>query len=234
MAYTSTKMGLSVWDQPNDRYDHNQLADNWNKVDFHDHTLGRGVQIPTEGIADGAITNVKLDPSVVITIPDNSVTSAKIAAGAVQTADISDLNITTSKLADGAVTTVKIADNNVTTQKIAAGNITLAKLATDALNNFLKLGVSADRKVRFGTGTWTWAGQSEVNQAVAHGLGVVPIFAIAAATNHGTIYFNNGVNAGVLPGGYSAEDATNVTFKCVCGFVPSVGATTTFSWLAIG
>lgn len=64
MALTSPKMGLRIWDALSDPYDHNQLADNWSKVDFHDHTPGRGVQIPTEGIADGAVTSVKMAAAI--------------------------------------------------------------------------------------------------------------------------------------------------------------------------
>lgn len=67
MALTSPKMGLNIWNLTTDPYDHAQLADNFSKLDFHDHTPGRGVQIPTEGIADGAVTVTKiastLDPS---------------------------------------------------------------------------------------------------------------------------------------------------------------------------
>jgi hypothetical protein len=67
MALTLPKMGLRVWNQQTDPYDHTQLADNWAKVDYHDHSSGKGVQIPTGGIADGAITSPKLasnlDPS---------------------------------------------------------------------------------------------------------------------------------------------------------------------------
>jgi hypothetical protein len=67
MANTTPKMSLRMWDQLNDPFSHDQLADNMLKIDFHDHTPGRGVQIPTEGIADGAITPIKaassLDPS---------------------------------------------------------------------------------------------------------------------------------------------------------------------------
>ncbi len=60
MALTTPKMSLSVWNQLTDPYDHAQLADNFSKIDFHDHTPGRGVLIPTEGIADGAVTVAKL------------------------------------------------------------------------------------------------------------------------------------------------------------------------------
>lgn len=67
MAFTSAKMGLRIWNLLTDLYDHSQLADNWAKLDYHDHSPGKGVQIPTEGIADGAVTGPKLaaalDPS---------------------------------------------------------------------------------------------------------------------------------------------------------------------------
>lgn len=60
-------MGLRIWNLLADLYDHAQLADNWTKVDYHDHSPGRGVLIPTAGIEDGAITAPKiataLDPS---------------------------------------------------------------------------------------------------------------------------------------------------------------------------
>jgi hypothetical protein len=52
---TSAKMGLRIWNLLLDPYDHEQLADNWAKVDAHDHSPGRGVLIPTEGIANEAI-----------------------------------------------------------------------------------------------------------------------------------------------------------------------------------
>jgi hypothetical protein len=66
MSLTTPKMSLHVWDQLNDLYDHVQQANNWAKVDLHDHTPGRGVQIPTEGIFDGAITAAKLAAASVV------------------------------------------------------------------------------------------------------------------------------------------------------------------------
>jgi hypothetical protein len=53
---TSPKLGLRIWNLLLDPYDHEQLADNWAKVDAHDHSPGRGVLIPTEGIAFEAIS----------------------------------------------------------------------------------------------------------------------------------------------------------------------------------
>jgi hypothetical protein len=49
-------MSLRVWNLLLDPYDHEQLADNWAKVDAHDHSPGRGVLIPTEGIANEAVS----------------------------------------------------------------------------------------------------------------------------------------------------------------------------------
>lgn len=61
---TSAHMGLKVWNLLEDPYDHEQLADNWAKVDSHDHSPGRGVLIPTEGIANEAITSSLLSSSL--------------------------------------------------------------------------------------------------------------------------------------------------------------------------
>jgi hypothetical protein len=64
MSFVTGHMGLYGWNQQTDLFDHTQLANNWAKVDYHDHTPGRGVQIPTDGIEDRAITPAKLDLSV--------------------------------------------------------------------------------------------------------------------------------------------------------------------------
>jgi hypothetical protein len=53
-------MGLYTWNKPLDPYDYVQLTDNWNRVDYHDHTPGRGVQIPSAGIAPGAVGPLQL------------------------------------------------------------------------------------------------------------------------------------------------------------------------------
>lgn len=74
MAFTSTKMGLRIWNLLTDLYDHAQLADNWTKVDYHDHSPGKGVQVPTEGLADAAVTGTKLAAAV---DPSGAYTSSK-------------------------------------------------------------------------------------------------------------------------------------------------------------
>ena len=81
---TSAHMVLKVWNLLEDPYDHEQLADNWAKVDSHDHSPGRGVLIPTEGIANEAITSELLGNSSVTEpkIANGSITAPKFAPGA--------------------------------------------------------------------------------------------------------------------------------------------------------
>ena len=76
-----------------------------------------------------------------LTVPDGSVTSAKIAAGAVSTANLANGSVTQAKLGadislippDGSITTSKLADGSVTSVKIADGNVTTADLANGAV-----------------------------------------------------------------------------------------------------
>lgn len=64
MASTSAEMLLRLWDQLSDLYSHDLLAKNFRKIDAHDHSTDRGVQIPTAGFVDGAVTFEKLAPGV--------------------------------------------------------------------------------------------------------------------------------------------------------------------------
>lgn len=132
MALTTPKMGLRAWDQPSDAFDHDQLADNMAKLDFHDHSPGRGQQIPTEGIRDGAITSAKL--SGTISVADGSITTAKLADNAVTTAKIQNLAVTDAKVANSSITGAKLADNSVTAAKIGAGQISLNKMASNSVS----------------------------------------------------------------------------------------------------
>lgn len=60
MAATTPNMGLKVWNLLTDSYDHAQLAENFAKIDQHQHTEGQGAQIPTGGIENGAISGSKI------------------------------------------------------------------------------------------------------------------------------------------------------------------------------
>lgn len=60
MAATTPWMGLKVWNLLTDSFDHTQLAENLAKIDQHNHAEGKGVQIPTGGIENGAISASKI------------------------------------------------------------------------------------------------------------------------------------------------------------------------------
>jgi hypothetical protein len=92
MAETSTNMGLIRWTNLNDLFNNAELAQNFLRIDLHDHSGGPtgGVPIGTSGLSANAVTTPK--------IADQNVTAAKIA----------DLNITEGKLINRAVTAPKV------------------------------------------------------------------------------------------------------------------------------
>lgn len=86
-------------------------------------------------------------PELIATIPDLSVTTAKLADEAVTTDKIADNTIDAEKLANGAVTTVRLAAGAVTTEKIADGAVTTEKLANNAVDtaNIKDTAVTAEK-----------------------------------------------------------------------------------------
>jgi hypothetical protein len=108
--FLTLNMGLRAWDQGNDEYDHAELANNWTAVDQHDHTTGKGVRIPSGGLADGAVTSVKIAPNAVTPdkIPDGSLTQAELAPDSVGSVQIQPNAVGNSELQDGSVTPSKL------------------------------------------------------------------------------------------------------------------------------
>lgn len=68
-------MGLTAWTLPTDNYDHSELANNFVALDVHDHSDAKGVQISTEGLANGAVTEAKLGA---FSIPSDKLVDASI------------------------------------------------------------------------------------------------------------------------------------------------------------
>jgi hypothetical protein len=71
-------------------------------------------------------------------IADNSVTSAKIAAGAVGNSDLATNAVTTDKIASGAVGNSDLASNAVNGAKVSDGSLTRADLADEPGIAFLE------------------------------------------------------------------------------------------------
>lgn len=101
------------------------VTDAFQKIDEHDHTSGKGVQVPTAGIEDGAITGAKLDSGIV----DDS--TIEIDSSTLQ---VKDGGIDTAQLADGSVETAKIADDAVTTEKMAINYALSSLIINDSIS----------------------------------------------------------------------------------------------------
>ena len=89
--------------------------------------------VDSDILPDDIITTAKIADDAITTalIADDAITTATIADNAVGTNQINASAVVAAKLASNAVETVKINNLAVTTAKIAAANVTLAKLNSD-------------------------------------------------------------------------------------------------------
>jgi hypothetical protein len=109
--FVTPNMGLTAWDLGVDPYDHAQLASNFAAIDSHDHTLGKGIQIPSGGILDAAITSAKIAGDAVVPtthIPIDSIPQSRLADNSVGAGELQDNSVDTAALADNAVTFDKL------------------------------------------------------------------------------------------------------------------------------
>lgn len=169
MARTTSSMVLKVWNNLADKFNHTDLAGNWDAIDAHDHTSGKGVPLGTASLQNGSVTHVKLDTNSVdsTNISVNAVGSSQLAANSVTTGKITDANVTTAKIADASITTAKITDANVTYAKLAADtkppswtNLT-ANLAISLTGSHLAIRLEPGGLVRL-KGTITNSGSPKV------------------------------------------------------------------------
>lgn len=75
----------------------------------------------TLALADGAVTNAKLN--------DGAVTNEKLADGAVTGSKLADASVASSQIADGAVTNTELAENAVVSSRLANNAVITSKLA---------------------------------------------------------------------------------------------------------
>jgi hypothetical protein len=135
MPQNLVEMDLDIWNLGSDHFNYAELFANFQKINGHDHTTGKGLQVPTGGIANLAITAAKLADLAVTTakINDDAVTAAKIADNAVGTDQIAADAVGTSELAANAVGTSELANDSVDTAAIINATVTLAKLSFQVL-----------------------------------------------------------------------------------------------------
>jgi hypothetical protein len=143
MATLTTEMGLLVWNLASDRFNYDELATNLFILSSHDHTSGKGVQVPTGGIADNAITQAKMADAAIGTteLIDNSVTPAKLASSSSGTrkhihfdfGKITNALVSTSPYGLAAGAAVLTGTNQTTTLPVwylSAADYTVAGLNT--------------------------------------------------------------------------------------------------------
>jgi len=68
-----------------------------------------------------------------INLPNNSIQTAKLVAGAVNTEKLADAAVTTDKLAGGAVITAKLLGGSVTDSALLANAVVTSKLSADSV-----------------------------------------------------------------------------------------------------
>lgn len=109
--FITPNMGLTAWDLGSDPYDHAQLSTNFAALDSHDHTVGKGIQIPTAGITNLAITSGKIANNAVLPtthIPADSIPQSRLADDSVGAGELQDNSVQTAHIVNGAVTSDKL------------------------------------------------------------------------------------------------------------------------------
>lgn len=102
MSIVFPQMNLTAWSSLEDKFNHQQLAQNFQNISEHNHTEGgKGLQIPTGGLQNEAVTTSKIGPKAII--------ASKIENEAVETAHVKNNSITTNKLANANVTPEKLS-----------------------------------------------------------------------------------------------------------------------------
>ena len=101
-------------------------------------------------VYEGRTYKIRAGDIVSGTIPDGSITEAKLAANAVTAPKIADSSVTGTKLGAGAVSSTKIADGAVLESKLATGVVTETKLSTGAVTE-TKLAAGAVTNSKIGT-----------------------------------------------------------------------------------
>lgn len=173
-------------------------------------------QFGSADVADGSITSAKFAAGAVNTdaIGAGQVTSAKIADGAIATGNLADGAVTALKIANGTITSAKILDGTIATDDLADGAVTSAKI----LDGTIATGDLADGAVtalKIADGTITGAKMAA---------GTVTVTQIANATITGAKI----AAATVAAGNIVAGTIVNAQISASAGIVASKIAPGTF------
>jgi hypothetical protein len=159
---TSSKLGLRIWNLLLDPYDHEQLADNWAKVDAHDHSPGRGVLIPTEGIAKEAIIGELIAKETLINENLSADLKAELVPGAWTT--LESVNASLKAVASFATPEVRVEQNGARAYLCGVYEVT-AEIITGAALFTVPLAMRPKTKTDYGAQTIVPAAANQMSIA---------------------------------------------------------------------
>jgi hypothetical protein len=158
------------------------------------------------GVADGAITTAKLAA--------DAVDSDKIADGSIDTVHIADSQITNAKMADDAVDSAEIVDGAIDTVHIADDNITFAKLE-DRYTALSALGSGTSFSLDFSAAT-TFTATASGNATFTFSNAVQGQVIDLILTGNFTITFSETGSTFNLVGTTAYDGSTNNLIQIVC------------------
>jgi hypothetical protein len=221
-------MGLTRWDQPNDTFSYTELSDNFNLIDLHDHTSTKGVQIPSDGLANLAVTETK--------IANNAITVNKVLNATLTDAKLASPN-------NGVWHTILSAQGRITPlgapglYVMGNGGTTLALASGNLFNPYdwfpLHINVT-DYAVAGKTAEFRFKAMTMINSvapASNYTFGLAPVTAVAGASGNtitatlGTVVGATALNA---PAASTRHVVTSASFALTTDFyTPTINVSAT-------
>lgn len=203
-------MGLVKWDSINDFFSHEQLAGNFQAIDEHNHTPGKGKQIPYGGLGEQSVGKENLregafDASLIanesietIKIKNKAITEGKIADGGVSSAKLKPTSAegtSTGTLEPIPISSTEVPGLKVKITATVASTLRVWAVASAECTESKVATLQAEVKV---DSTVVWGGSATV-PANVEAVAVVPIFgtaAVAAGEHTVTVWVRVGSPAG--------------------------------------
>lgn len=159
-------------------YKENPVSKDW---DFWPLDFNRG--IPN----DNSVSEAKIQAGAVTTskLQDSSVTESKMADGAVSTSKLADKSVTIEKISDGAISELSLADLSVTTRKLANASVTNEKMADNSVGSaqLIDASVNSDELADGAVGAGKLADAAVTNAKIADNAVSTKKILVAAVTH---------------------------------------------------
>jgi hypothetical protein len=158
MSTTTTDMGLILWDGPDDHFNFTELVQNFQALNDHDHTTGKGVPVEAGGLASGAVTSAAIATHAVISgkIADGAITAAKLASDADETirSTVEDLKVIRGTVNTAGSGTI-VLGTGFTITRNGTGDVTVTFASPFAAAPSVALGTNSDQVRHSATPTTT-------------------------------------------------------------------------------